>query len=55
MEEKRKYGYRWMARGTAFSYIKRMFDEYVMATRFQNKVKWMMLKISLYNLFRHMA
>ncbi len=31
---KRKYGYRWIAE-TAFSTIKRMFGEYVSATRFQ--------------------
>lgn len=48
---KRKYGHRWIAE-TAFSTIKRMFGEFVSATRFQNMVKEMMIKISLYNLFR---
>lgn len=48
---KRKYGHRWMSE-TAFSTIKRMFGEYVSATRFQNMVKEMMIKVSLYNLFR---
>lgn len=48
---KRKYGYRWIAE-TAFSTIKRMFGEYVSATRFQNMVNEMMIKVSLYNLFR---
>jgi outer membrane protein assembly factor BamA len=49
-------GKRWMAKETVFSSIKRMFGEYVSATRFQNMVKEMMiLKVSLYNLFRRMA
>ena len=50
-KKKRKYGHRWIAE-TAFSTIKRTFGEYVSATRFQNMVKEMMIKISLYNLFR---
>ena len=49
---KRKYGHRWIAE-TAFSTIKRTFGEYVSATRFQNMVKEMMIKVSLYNLFRN--
>jgi hypothetical protein len=48
---KRKYGHRWIAE-TSFSTIKRTFGEFVSATRFQNMVKEMMIKISLYNLFR---
>ena len=51
MEEEKKYGLRWMSE-TAFSTIKRTFDEHVSATRFQNMVKEMMIKVSLYNLFR---
>jgi hypothetical protein len=50
-KRKRKYGHRWMAE-TAFSTLKRTFGEYVSATRFQNMVKEMMIKVSLYNLFR---
>ncbi|MGH9999774.1 MAG: IS5 family transposase [Nitrososphaeraceae archaeon] len=50
-KKKRKYGQRWMAE-TTFSSIKRMFGEYTSATRFQNMVKEMMIKVSLYNLFR---
>ena len=50
-KKKRKYGHRWMAE-TAFSSIKRTFGEQVSATRFQNMVKEMMIKVSLYNLFR---
>jgi len=50
-KKKRKYGYRWMSE-TAFSSIKRMFGEHISATKFQNMVKEMMLKVSLYNLFR---
>ncbi len=44
--------HRWMAEETAYSSIKRMFGEHIMATRFQNMVKEMILKVSLYNLFR---
>ncbi len=49
-KKKRRYGQRWMAE-TAFSSIKRMLGEYVSATKFQNMVKEMMIKVSLYNLF----
>ncbi len=49
-KKKRRYGQRWMAE-TAFSSIKRMFGEHVSATKFQNMVKEMMIKVSLYNLF----
>jgi hypothetical protein len=51
---KRKYGHRWIAE-TTFSTIKRTFGEFVSATRFQNMVKEMMIKVSLYNLFRRMV
>jgi hypothetical protein len=37
---------------TAFSTLKRTFGEYVSATKFSNMVKEMMIKVSLYNLFR---
>lgn len=53
-KKKRKYGQRWMVE-TAFSSIKRMFGEYTSAIRFQNMVKDMTMKVSLYNLFRRMA
>ena len=53
-KKKRKYGQRWMVE-TVFSSIKRMFGEHTSATRFQNMVKEMMMKVSLYNLFRRMA
>ena len=43
---KRKYGYRWVAKETAFSTIKRIFGEYVSVTRFQNMVNEMMIKYS---------
>lgn len=52
-KKKRKYGHRWMAE-TTFSTLKRTFGEYVSATRFQNMVKEMMIKVSLYNLFRRL-
>jgi len=49
-KKKRKYGQRWMVE-TAFSSIKRMFGEYTSAIRFQNMLKEMTIKVSLYNLF----
>jgi hypothetical protein len=52
-KKKRKYGHRWIAE-TAFSTIKRTFGEYISATRFENMVKEMMIKVSLYNLFRRL-
>ena len=36
---------------TAFSVIKRVFGEYVMARSFSNMVREMILKASLYSLF----
>jgi hypothetical protein len=53
-KKKRGYGKRWMAE-TAFSSIRRTYGEYVSATRFQNMVKEMIMKVYLYNLFRRMA
>jgi hypothetical protein len=53
-KKKRGYGKRWMAE-TAFSSMKRTYGEYVSATRFQNMVKEMIMKVYLYNLFRRMA
>ena len=40
---------------TVFSSIKRMFGEYLSAIKFQNMIKEMILKVSLYNLFRRMV
>ena len=51
-KRRRTYGKRWMAKETAFSSIKRMFGEYVSAIKYQNMIKEMILKVSLYNLFR---
>ena len=45
------YGQRWIVE-TVFSCIKRMFGEYVSAISFENMVKEMILKVSLYNWFR---
>ena len=42
------YGMRWIAE-TVFSCIKRTFGEYVYSVKFENMVKEMMLKASLYN------
>ena len=53
-KKKRKYGHRWMAE-TVFSCLKRIFGEYVSAIRFQNMVKEIMIKVSLYNMFRRLA
>ena len=52
--KKRKYGKRWVAE-TAFSSIKRTYGEHVSATRFQNMVKEIALKVSLYNLFTRLS
>ena len=54
-KKKRKYGHRWMMDETAFSSIKRTYGEYISATKFKNMVKEMILKVSLYNLFRRMT
>ena len=45
------YGQRWIVE-TIFSCIKRMFGEYVTAIRFENMIKEMVLKASLYNWFQ---
>jgi hypothetical protein len=52
-KKKRKYGHRWIAE-TAFSTLKRTFGECVSATKFNNMIKEMMIKVSLYNLFRRL-
>ena len=44
-------GQRWIAE-TVFSCIKRMFGEYVTAIRFENMIKEIILKASLYNWFQ---
>ncbi len=49
------YGKRWMVAETAFSYIKRSFGEYTSETKFQKMVKEMVMKVSMYNLFRRTA
>jgi hypothetical protein len=53
-KKRKRYGRRWIAE-TVFSYIKRMFREHTSATKFHNMVKEMILKVSLYNLFRRLA
>jgi hypothetical protein len=53
-KKKRKYGSRWIAE-TVFSSIKRTFGEYVSAIKYQNMIKEMILKVSLYNLFRRIV
>ena len=49
-----KYGRRWIAE-TVFSSMKRTYGEHVSAIKYQNMIKEMILKVSLYNLFRRMA
>jgi hypothetical protein len=53
-KKKRKYKKRWTAE-TVFSCIKRTYGEYVSATKLQNMIKELILKVSLYNLFRRLA
>ncbi|MDX1373850.1 MAG: transposase, partial [Nitrososphaeraceae archaeon] len=48
------YKQRWIAE-TIFSCIKRMFGEYVTAIKFENMIKEMMLKASLYNWFQRIT
>ena len=48
------YTKRWIVE-SVFSCIKRMFGEYVTAIKFENMIKEMMLKASLYNLFQSMT
>ena len=45
------YGQRWIVE-TVFSCIKRMFGEYATAIRFENMIKEIILKASLYNWFQ---
>ncbi len=50
-----RYGQRWIVE-TVFSCIKRMFGrEYVTAIRFENMIKEIILKASLYNLFQSLT
>ena len=53
-KNKRKYGKRWMAE-TVFSSMKRTYGEYVSAIKYQNMINELILKVSLYNLFRRIA
>jgi len=46
---KRKYGLRWIAE-SAFSWIKRVFGEYVSAKKLENMVREITMKVFLYNL-----
>ena len=51
-KESVSYGKRWIVE-SVFSCIKRMFGrEYVTAIRFENMIKEILLKASLYNWFR---
>jgi hypothetical protein len=45
------HGHRWIAESVFSAMKKRMFGEYVMARSYQNMVKEMFLKASLYNMF----
>lgn len=53
-KRKRKYEKRWVAE-TAFSSMKRTYEEHVSATRFQNMVKEMAIQVSLYNLLGRLS
>ena len=48
------YGQRWIVE-SVFSCIKRMFGEYVTAIRFENIIKEIILKVSLYNWFQRIT
>lgn len=47
------YGHRWIAE-TVFSSIKRTFGEHITARKFPHKVKEILLKATLYNMFNRM-
>ena len=49
-----RYGQRWIVE-TVFSCIKRLFGEYVTAIRFENMIKEILLKASLYNWFQNIT
>jgi len=49
-KKKHKYGMRWIVE-SVFSSIKRTFGEYVSSVKWNNIVKEMMLKASVYNMF----
>jgi hypothetical protein len=51
--KERGYGYRWMAE-SAFSSLKRVFGEYICSVKWENIVKELLLKASIYNLFMKM-
>jgi len=48
-EWRRKYGLRWIAE-SAFSWLKRVFGEYVAAKNLKNMIQEITLKVFLYNL-----
>ncbi|MGH9910264.1 MAG: transposase [Nitrososphaerales archaeon] len=48
-KHKHEYGYRWIAE-SVFSAFKRTFGEHVKAVRWNNMVKELMLKASIYNM-----
>lgn len=49
-EWRRKYGLRWIAE-SVFSWIKRVFGEYVTARKLENMVREIIMKAFIYNLF----
>jgi hypothetical protein len=53
-KKKRKCGSRWIVE-TVFSTINRTYEGYTSAIKYQNMMKEMILKVSLYNLFRRMV
>ena len=48
-EWRRKYSLRWIAE-SAFSWMKRVFGEYVAAKKLENIIREITLKVFLYNL-----
>jgi hypothetical protein len=45
-----RFGFRWVVEGV-FSVVKRVFGEYVLARKFVNMVKEVLMKAYLYNIF----
>jgi hypothetical protein len=54
-KRRHRYGMRWRMAESAFSCIKRIFDEHVKSVRWKNMVNELLLKASIYNTFLGMA
>jgi hypothetical protein len=51
----KNYGKRWLHVEILFSTLKRIFGKYSSAIKFSRRIKEMIIKVSLYNMFKHIA